>query len=248
MGYSYHNNVYRDDKEALKWYEKSALKGNAEAQICMAGCYLNGFGLETANASDMAEAASQMSDRKDIAKKWLKKAAEQNHPQAQYMMGQMCYWAGDLDSANVWFEKAAKKGINEAKKLVALKYEPDIELEKSIHYKGGGFVTMHDIMEDRVMWKAKPLVDSISILMINDIEQTNTNKGDDDIVTNENISNSRYYSLFRLLLTNLNGNLEGDDYLVKKYISYLLNVNRYKMAMPSKCENYIAEYMQVYHP
>ena len=62
----------RDVKDAVGWFRKSALQGNAVAQFQLAVCYFDGEG---GIAKDPAE-----------AEKWLKKSAEQGHGPAQIVL------------------------------------------------------------------------------------------------------------------------------------------------------------------
>lgn len=50
-----------------KWFEKAAKQGNAEAQCCLAGLYIQGLGVK----QDLMN-----------AKQWLEKAAKQDHAEA----------------------------------------------------------------------------------------------------------------------------------------------------------------------
>lgn len=76
----------------------AANKGYAEAQNGLGLCYLNGYGIKE-NIAD--------------AWKWIKKAAEQEHVDAQYNYGVLWSYEasyGGLDEAEKWWSKAAEQG------------------------------------------------------------------------------------------------------------------------------------------
>ena len=64
--------VAKDDREAVKWYRKAAVLGNANAQFCLGNRYKTGRGV----TQDDSE-----------AKKWFRKAADQGHSDAQSQLG-----------------------------------------------------------------------------------------------------------------------------------------------------------------
>ena len=89
--------VLKDDKEAVKWYRKSAEQGFADAQNNLGAMYLNGSGV--------------LKDDKE-AVKWYRKAAEQGLADAQYNLS-VSYGRGigvtqDLSKAKYWIQKAYK--------------------------------------------------------------------------------------------------------------------------------------------
>ena len=72
--YDFGLGVPEDDKEAVKWYTKSAEQGDAEAQFNLGYMYYKGEGVP----KDYKEAV-----------KWFTKSAEQGDAQAQYNLGLM---------------------------------------------------------------------------------------------------------------------------------------------------------------
>ena len=86
-------------------YLEAAERGDAEAQINLGLCYLNGNGVPK---------------NPDEALKWLSKAAKQDHIRAQkYLSG--CYFGShgvpeDFSQAVKWLSKAAELGDAEAQK------------------------------------------------------------------------------------------------------------------------------------
>lgn len=103
------NRGFQPTGEALKWYQKAAFQGIAEAQLTLGIKYLHGQGV----AKNEAEALL-----------WLRKAAEQGQPEAQYQLAHL-YREGrgttrDLLQAVKWFRKAAERGHAAAKKNFGL--------------------------------------------------------------------------------------------------------------------------------
>ena len=95
IGYLYSKGVivYKNDKEAFKWFERSASKGNLKGIKNLGACYLVGLGVE----SDHKKAF-------DI----LYPAAQKKYALAAYYVG-ACYSNGlgtkrDLDEAEMWLE------------------------------------------------------------------------------------------------------------------------------------------------
>ena len=84
---------------ASEWYRLAANLGRvADAQLALGDLYFHGRGVP----HDYAEALG-----------WYKKAAEQGHPVAQYLLGSMYQegWAGDYDPVEVykWFTLAHRQ-------------------------------------------------------------------------------------------------------------------------------------------
>jgi TPR repeat protein len=65
--------------KAVKWFQKAADQGHADAQVNLAHCYEHGLGI---------------SKNKGQALIWLQKAADQGHESAK----KLCQEAADLDS------------------------------------------------------------------------------------------------------------------------------------------------------
>lgn len=97
--YSWGEGVPQDYDEAVKWYRKAAVHGDATAQYNLGFFYDQGKGV----SQDYAEAVE-----------WYRKAAEQGYAAAQNNLG-VCYYAGkgvpqDYDEAVKWYRKAAEQG------------------------------------------------------------------------------------------------------------------------------------------
>lgn len=95
----------RDCATALKELKPLALKGNVTAQYELSAMYQNGCGSVVAS-----------SDEEML--KWLRKAADQGHIEAQFKLGNM-YIIGDRvaesqENAVIWWRKAAEQGHLEA--------------------------------------------------------------------------------------------------------------------------------------
>lgn len=90
----------QDDKQAVRWFMKSAEQGYAKAQYCLGECYEEGKGI----ARNYSEAF-----------RWYVKSAEQGNMDAQTWLG-FVYLDGRLglpktaEVATSWFEMAAKQG------------------------------------------------------------------------------------------------------------------------------------------
>ena len=89
----------QDDAEAVKWYQKAAAQGNADAQCGLGFAYYRGKGVIT-NATE--------------AVKWYRKAAGQGNAYAQCGLGD-AYYNGrgvpqDKAEAIKWYQKAAEQG------------------------------------------------------------------------------------------------------------------------------------------
>ena len=114
----------KNDKKAYKWFYEASQKANgaqgedlSEARYQTGLCYLQGKG----TARRPKEAAF-----------YFTLAAEKGHAQAQYNLGK-CYLEGigvkkaNKDLARRWLNKAAQKGVQEAKELLkspSLREEP----------------------------------------------------------------------------------------------------------------------------
>ena len=113
LGMMYYNGegVLDDDKEAVKWYRKSADQGYVPAQACLGYMYENGRGVE----QDFKEAF-----------KWYQKAADQGQVVAQNNLGKM-YAKGqgveqDFKEAFKWYRKAAEQGYSDAQYNLGVTY------------------------------------------------------------------------------------------------------------------------------
>ena len=70
VAYGFGIGVPQNFKEAVKWFQKAAELGHAEAQYKLGNCYDNGTGVWFRNKSE--------------AVKWYRKSADQNFAEAQY--------------------------------------------------------------------------------------------------------------------------------------------------------------------
>ena len=93
--------------ESVKWYQLAAVQGHAAAQCALACCYEDGTGVKASV---------------DEAIKWFRLASDQGYAEAQYKIG-MYYYNGmakeqglakNLDEAVIYFQKAAKQGLQKA--------------------------------------------------------------------------------------------------------------------------------------
>lgn len=93
----------KNDRIAVKWFEKAARHNQVEAQYRFGFALLNGQGV--------------VQDYKS-AFYWLEKAAQQGNAKAQFNLGDM-YYSGtsinkDIPQAYLWFNLAAAQGIESA--------------------------------------------------------------------------------------------------------------------------------------
>ena len=133
-------------KEAIKWYMKSAEKGNDAAQSDLGVMYFSGQGVpqnysESAKwfrkAAEQGNAESQsnlgvmyskglyVTQNDNEAIKWFKKAAEQGFDDSQYYLGMMYMEEGvaqNFNEAARWLRKAAEQGHADAQKLLGVMY------------------------------------------------------------------------------------------------------------------------------
>ncbi len=61
------------------------------------------------------------------ADEWLLRAAEQDHPEAQYALGENYAWMGDFEQSRYWTRRAAENGHVEASIYVEKWAEMDRE-------------------------------------------------------------------------------------------------------------------------
>jgi TPR repeat protein len=103
--------VFRDDAEAVLWWQKAAAQGHAGAQYNLGFMYHSGQGVS----------------RDDVkAAEWYQKAADQGHAFAQYSLG-FLYYRGegvsrDAVKAVEWYRKAALQGDAGAQYNLGLMY------------------------------------------------------------------------------------------------------------------------------
>lgn len=131
--------VIRNEREAIRWYEKAAIKGDSDAQYNIGSMYETGRGTkqdykkalewytrsaEQGNAYAQANLGSLYYNGNGVeidykkAVSWYTKSAEQGYPHAQNFLGYM-YYNGlgvkkDLDKGYKWILKAAEQGLEVA--------------------------------------------------------------------------------------------------------------------------------------
>jgi TPR repeat protein len=143
----------QDYQEALKWFQKAAVKGYADAQNYVGLIYYEGKGVKR----DIREAL-----------KWFQKAADQGHAGAQryearikndlekesfFDKGLAYYDKKDLQEALKWFQRADEKGHPEAQRYIALINDAREEKRKekteiqSLFDKGMAYYDKKDFQE-----------------------------------------------------------------------------------------------------
>lgn len=122
----------RNEAAARKWFERSAVRGNENAQYQLAKLILGSDDStpeEISQAVDwltkLAEAGSEYTqyilgklyrdgeavEKNDVlAAIWLSHAAEQGHEYAMYAIGKLDLEAGNASAVCRWFKKAAEQG------------------------------------------------------------------------------------------------------------------------------------------
>jgi TPR repeat protein len=97
-----------DLSNARKWFEQSALQGNASAQNGLGYLYQNGLG-------DLS---------KDIAKanEWFLKSANQGNSDSQFWLGENLYLSGNKKEAFQWTQKASFNGSTDAQFNLGVMY------------------------------------------------------------------------------------------------------------------------------
>lgn len=138
----------QDIKQAIYWFEQAAQKGNQDAQLMVAGAYLDGMpGLEVnpqkaaywcEKCANNGSAEGQLMYGYCFARgegkphdmqqavSWWKKSANQNNVQAQWNLC-ICYTEGqgvtaDDTQAAIWARKAAENGHPQAQYQIAWYY------------------------------------------------------------------------------------------------------------------------------
>ena len=121
LGWFYQSGVgiAKDEKEAVKWYTKSAGQGDVTGQRLLGWCYANGSGI----AKDEKEAV-----------KWYTKSAEQGDGKGQRLLG-WCYANGigvvkDEKEAVRWYKKSAEQGEETGQRLLGCCYAAGIGVER----------------------------------------------------------------------------------------------------------------------
>ena len=92
---------------------------------------------DTMNAKEQLSLGAYLHDQKEYteATKWIRKAAEQGHPDAQFLLG-TCYENGEgvpqnHTEAAKWFRKAADQGYALAQFNLGVSYEQGIGVSKN---------------------------------------------------------------------------------------------------------------------
>jgi len=103
--------VHQDYAEAIRWFQKAAEQGNADAQYYLGSLNVEGKGV----AQNYAEAL-----------KWYRKAADQGNASAQYELG-VIYQSGlggqtNYPEALKWYRKAADQGNSDAQHNLGTMY------------------------------------------------------------------------------------------------------------------------------
>lgn len=106
------------DDFSFEWFRRKAECGYVFAQLFLADAYKHGLDVD----QDYYEAA-----------KWLKLAAEQDDPYAQWKYG-LLQWIEDSDEASYWLRKAAKTGNAEAQYDLAWLITETREIEEGEIY------------------------------------------------------------------------------------------------------------------
>lgn len=132
LAYAYRNGVgcEKDEKKAIELYKKSAANGSGYSARNLYYYYYNGDG--------------GVARDKELAKKYLLRAAELNDPEGCYELGRH-YYTGtyiieeNVGQAFIYFQKAADMGFVDAYGALAYLYENGIgctkNLEKAKEYK-----------------------------------------------------------------------------------------------------------------
>lgn len=150
IGYATENQLIgQNPKEALKWFRKAAEQGHLKSQLYLAFCYnqASSFldrnssvnwkaeGLNSAVFEVLRDAMSSAYERSSTgggpaeARKWMRKAAEQGHKEAQYALGE--YYASgneqNIQEAMKWYLKAAEQGHREAQFTLGKYYQGGLD-------------------------------------------------------------------------------------------------------------------------
>jgi uncharacterized protein len=113
--------VGKNEKEAIKWYEKAALKGDSNAQF---------------NIGSMCETGRGIEQSYEKALEWYTKSAEQGNAFAQANLGSL-YYNGNGVKANYqkaiyWYSKSAEQGYSLAQNFLGLMYIKGLGVKKDL--------------------------------------------------------------------------------------------------------------------
>jgi len=146
--------VLKDEKKAASWYEKAAANGHADAQYHFAEYEFDkavfweeeslreDFGAEGASEGEASVKRRQTEDsgkykqRLSSAVSWYNKAAEQNQPEAQYVMGRL-YASGEGVGQNFteavrFYELAAAQGHTKAQFYLGLMLQAGLGVKQDL--------------------------------------------------------------------------------------------------------------------
>lgn len=124
LGYFYSVGVAvkKDDPQAAEWFRKGAEKGSAKAQLNLAKMLLAG------NAGASVSGERDPVKLRDEGLQWLKKAADQELPEAALAYGSILYFGDqgvtkDYGKAASYLKVAAEAGNPDARNLLGNQYE-----------------------------------------------------------------------------------------------------------------------------
>ncbi|MBQ6973080.1 MAG: sel1 repeat family protein [Synergistaceae bacterium] len=124
--YNYGLGTDKDSQSAMKYYRLAGVNGDIYSQFMYVNLALmsRDYGAESQSPEALYSSAMRHYNRKDYAKaaEIFTLAAEEGHPQSQYMIGRM-YEHGqgvskNIDTAREWYTKAADNGESRAKKAM----------------------------------------------------------------------------------------------------------------------------------
>jgi len=113
--------VVKNEKEAIRWYEKAALKGDSDAQYNIGSMYETGRGTKQ--------------DYKK-AMEWYLKSAEQGNAFAQANLGSLYYNGNGVEvnykNAIYWYNKSAEQGYSLAQNFLGVMYVNGLGVKKDL--------------------------------------------------------------------------------------------------------------------
>jgi hypothetical protein len=113
--------VGKNEKEAIKWYEKAALKGDSNAQF---------------NIGSMCETGRGIEQNYEKALEWYSKSAEQGNAFAQANLGSLYYNGSGVEvnyqKAVYWYTKSAEQGYSLAQNFLGVMYIKGLGVKKDL--------------------------------------------------------------------------------------------------------------------
>jgi uncharacterized protein len=113
--------VGKNEKEAIKWYEKAALKGDSNAQF---------------NIGSMCETGRGIKQNYEKALEWYSKSAEQGNAFAQANLGSLYYNGSGVEvnyqKAAYWYSKSADQGYSLAQNFLGVMYIKGLGVKKDL--------------------------------------------------------------------------------------------------------------------